>query len=107
MFCPWGWQVGAVAYGFQGADEDAEKLGLTDQLLDAALCELVVVSRGRPCIITGDFNVEPTKILCLLKGFSAGLQVDLEAYALVVHDVTLSLCVLWTVLPRGGGMEGG
>ena len=40
-----------VAFGFQGADEDAEKLGLTDQLLDVASCELAVFSRGQPCLI--------------------------------------------------------
>ena len=27
----------------------------------------------------GDFNVQPTKIPCLLKGITAGLWVDLEA----------------------------
>ena len=34
-----------VLYGYQGADRDAEKLALTDQLLDAALGELGVVAR--------------------------------------------------------------
>ena len=67
-----------VAYGFQGADDDAEKLSLTDQLFDAVMCELAVVSRGQPCVIGGDFNKEPTKVPCLLKGISAGLQVDLQ-----------------------------
>ena len=64
-----------VAYGFQGAEDDAEKLCLTDQLCDAVLCELAV---GQPCVIAGDFNVEPTKVPCLLKGISAGLWVDLQ-----------------------------
>ena len=41
--------------------------------------ELAVVARGQPCLIVGDFNVEPTKIPCLAKGISAGLWVDLEA----------------------------
>ena len=68
-----------VAYGFQGADEDAEKLSLPDQLFDAAMCELGVVSRGRPRIIAGDFNVEPTTIPCLLKGISVGLWIDLQS----------------------------
>ena len=68
-----------AVYGFQGADDDAEKLGLTDQLFEAVLCELAVVSRGQPCLLVGDFNVEPTKIPCLLKGISAGLLIDLEA----------------------------
>ena len=57
-----------VLYGYQGADSDAEQLALTEQLFDAALGELSVVARGQPCLIVGDFNVEPTKIPCLAKG---------------------------------------
>ena len=68
-----------VLYGFQSADRDAEQLALTEQLFDAALGELGVVARGQPCLIVGDFNVEPTKIPCLAKGISAGLWVDCEA----------------------------
>ena len=72
-----------VLYGFQGADSDAEQLSLTEQLFDAALGELSVVARGQPCLLVGDFNVEPNKIPCLAKGISAGLWVDLEeAWAL-------------------------
>ena len=52
---------------------------MTDQLFEAVLCELAVVSRGQPCLLVGNFNVEPTKIPCLLKGISAGLWIDLEA----------------------------
>ena len=80
--CRWG-EVGflhlVVLYGYQCADCEAEKLALTDQLLDAALGELRVVAREQPCLVVGDFNVEPTKIPCLAKGISAGLWVDLEA----------------------------
>ena len=68
-----------VLYGYQGADSDAERLSLTDQLFDAALGELRVVAMDQPCLIVGDFNVEPTKIPCLSKGISAGLWVDLES----------------------------
>ena len=53
-------------------DSDAEQLSLTEQLFDAALGELSVVSRGQPCLLVGDFNVEPTKIYCLARGISAG-----------------------------------
>ena len=57
-----------VLYYYQGADTDAEQLALTEQLFDAALGEVgVVVSRGQPCMLVGDFNVEPTKIPCLSK----------------------------------------
>ena len=72
-----------VLYGYQGADADAEQLALTEQLFDAALCELRAVAAGQPCLLVGDFNVEPTKIPCLAKGISAGLWVDFgEAWAL-------------------------
>ena len=62
-----------VLYGCQGADADRDQLALTDQLFDAALGELSVVARGQPCMLVGDFNVEPTKIPCLAKEISAGL----------------------------------
>ena len=68
-----------VLYGYQGADRDSERLALTDQLLDAALGELGVLAREQPCLLVGDFNVEPTKIPCLATGIMAGLWVDLEA----------------------------
>ena len=56
---------------------------MTDQLFDAALGELHAVATGQPCLLVGDFNVEPTKIPCLAKGISAGLWVDFgEAWAL-------------------------
>ena len=67
-----------VLYGYQGADVDAQQLALTEQLFDAALGELSVVARGQPCMLVGDFNVEPTKIPCLAKGISALLWVDFE-----------------------------
>ena len=68
-----------VLFGYQGSDTDTEQLALTEQLFDAALAELGVVARGSPCLLAGDFNVEPTKIPCLSKGISAGLWVDLDA----------------------------
>ena len=68
-----------VLYGYQGADADAEQLALTDQLFDAAFAKLAVVARDSPCLLVGDFNVEPSKIPCLSKGISAGLWVDLDA----------------------------
>ena len=62
---------------------DTEQLALTDQLFDAALGELYVAALGQPCLLVGDFNVEPTKIPCLAKGISAGLWVDFgEAWAI-------------------------
>ena len=77
------WDQIVVLYGYEGADTDAEQLALTDQLFDAALGELHAIASGQPCLLVGDFNVEPTKIPCLAKGVSAGLWVDFgEAWAL-------------------------
>ena len=68
-----------VPHGYQCADADPEQLALADHLFDTALGELSVVARRQPCMLVGDFNVEPTEIPCLAKGISAGLWVDLEA----------------------------
>ena len=67
-----------VLYGYQGADSDAEQLAWTEQLFDAALGELHAVASGQPCLLVGDFNVEPTKIPCLANGISSGPWVDFE-----------------------------
>ena len=91
-----------VLYGSQGADTDAEQLALTDQLFDAALGELSVVARRQPCMLAGDFNVEPTKIPCLAKGISAGLWVDLEvSWAVATGKQPASTC------KRAWGSSGG
>ena len=66
-----------VVYGFQGAEEDAEKLQLTDRLLQAVLAEAQVVCIGQPMLIAGDLNADPAVISCLAKGISAGRYVDL------------------------------
>ena len=72
-----------VLYGFQGADSDSEQLALTDQLFDAALGELYVAALGQPCLLVGDFNVEPTKIPCLEKGFRLGSGLTLVRLGLL------------------------
>ena len=74
----WSWSVHAPGrfVRLSGADSDPEQIALTDQLFDAAFGELSVVARGQPCLLVGDFNVEPTRIPCLAKGISAGLWVD-------------------------------
>ena len=40
-----------VVYGYQGAEEDAEKLRLTDRLLQAVLAEAQVVCVGQPILL--------------------------------------------------------
>ena len=92
----------AVLHGYQGVVSDPEQLVLTDQLFDAALAELSVVARGQPCMLVGDFNVEPTKIPCLAKGISAGIWVDLEcSWALATGRQPSSTCM------REWGSSGG
>ena len=48
------------------------KPSVTDLLFHAVLCELSVVGQGRHQLILGDFNVEPSKIPCLVEGISEG-----------------------------------
>ena len=58
-----------VIYGFQGASTDPEKLRLTEQFLEAVLCELAVVASGQPCLIAGDLNVEPFRVPSMQKRY--------------------------------------
>ena len=55
-----------------------KSLALPTNFLEAVLCELAVVGKGQPCVVAGDFNVEPNKIPCLLKGILNGLWFDLQ-----------------------------
>ena len=52
-------------YGYQGAEEDPEKLLLTDKLLQAVLAEAQVVCVGQPSLIAGDLNADPGVVPCL------------------------------------------
>ena len=72
-----------VVYGYQGAEEDAEQLLLTDKLLQAVLAEAQVLCMGQLMRIAGDLNADPAVIPCLAKGISAGRFVDV-ALALLV-----------------------
>ena len=66
-----------VVYGYQGAEEDADKLRLTDKLLQAVLAEAQVVCIGQPMLIAGDLSADPAVMPCLAKGMTAGKYVDL------------------------------
>ena len=56
-----------VTYGYQGAEDDSEKIMLTDKLLQAVLAEAQVVCVGQPLLIAGDLNADPGVIPCLAK----------------------------------------
>ena len=72
-----------VVYGYQGAEEDADQLQLTDKLLQAVLAEAQVVCIGQPMLIAGDLNADPAVIPCFAKGISVARYVDLAlAYSL-------------------------
>ena len=61
----------------RGAEEDADKLQLTDRLPQAVLAEAQVVCIGQPMLIAGDLNADPAVIPCLAEGISSGRFVDL------------------------------
>ena len=65
-----------VLYGYQGAEEDADQLLLTDKLLQAVPAEDQVVCIGQSMLIAGDLNADLAVIPCLAKGMSAGRYVD-------------------------------
>ena len=54
-----------VVYGYQGAEEDADQLQLTDKLLQAVLAEAQVVCTGQPLLIAGNLNADPAVVPCL------------------------------------------
>ena len=76
-----------VVYGYQGAEEDSEKLLLTDKLLRAALAEAQVVCVGQPLLIAGDLNADR----CVVPLLRVSLLVSL-------------LIWLWYI-PLGAGRE--
>ena len=67
-----------VIYGYQGAENDPEKLQLTDHLFAAVLAEARMCCCGQPVILAGDFNADPFVIPSLARGISDGQWVDLE-----------------------------
>ena len=64
-----------VLYGYQGADSDAEQLSLTDQLFDAALVLLLLVSPVYWLLIS---TWSPPKSLAWQKGFRLGCGLTLR-----------------------------
>ena len=66
-----------VVCGYQGAEEDSDKLALTNKLLNAVLAEAQVVCGGQPVLIAGDLNANPEVISCLAKRIASGKFIDL------------------------------
>ena len=66
-----------VVYGYQEAEEDADRLLLTNKILQAVLAGAQVVFIGQPMLIAGDLNADPAIIPYLAKGISDGRFVDL------------------------------
>ena len=48
-----------------GAEEDAEKVALTEKLLQAVPAEAQVVCVGQPLLVAGDLNAFPGIVPCL------------------------------------------
>ena len=72
------WFISLSFYGYNGAENDPEKLQLTEHLFAAVLAEARLCCAGQPVILAGDFNADPTVIPSLAKGISDGHWVDLE-----------------------------
>ena len=66
-----------VVHGYQGSEEDADKLLFTDKLLRAVLAEAQVVCVWQPFLVVGDLNADPGIINCLAKGIASGRFCDL------------------------------
>ena len=86
-----------VVHGYQGAEEDAERLLLTDKLLQAVLAEAQVVCIGQLLFIAGDLNADPAVIPCFANGISAGRYVELALAC------SLGLVLLLMLLVRSNG----
>ena len=88
-----------VVFGYQGAEEDADQLLLTDKLLPAVLAEAQVVCIGQPMLTAGDLIADPAVVPCLAKGISAGRYVDLWHW-LILWVLVLLLMLLVGLVGR-------
>ena len=87
-----------VVYGYQGAEEDADQLQLTDKLLQAVLAEAQVVCVGQPMLIAGDFNADPAVIPVFLRVF---LLDGMLIWLLLILSVLVLLLMLLVGLVGG------
>ena len=63
---------------YQSAENDPEKLRLTDLLFAAVLADARLCCSGQPVILASDFNADPFVIPSLAKGISDGQWIDME-----------------------------
>ena len=92
-----------VLYGYQGADGDAERLSLTDQLFDAALVELRVVCVGSVLSLLLEISTwSPPKSLAWQKGFRLGSGLIWRRLGLL-----LLVCLLLQLVSVLGVLLGG
>ena len=75
-----------VVYGYQGAEEDAEKLRLTDRLLQAVLAEAQIVCVGQPMLLL-------VILMLILRLFPVLLRV-----CLLVGMLIWPLLILWVLV---------
>ena len=61
-----------VIYGYNGAENDPEKLQLSEHLFAAVLAEVKMCCAGQPVILVGDFNADPTVIPSLAEDIMNG-----------------------------------
>ena len=61
-----------VISGYQGAENDPDKLALTDQLLTSALAEAEMCCSGQQVMLVGDLVADPLVIPSLVNGMTDG-----------------------------------
>ena len=93
-----------VLFGFQG-DREAEKLALTDKLLDAAFGELVWLLENNHAWLLATSTWSPPKSLAWQKGsrLGSGLTLKLLGLLLVVCSLVLLASVLGLLVVVTGG----
>ena len=68
--------------GTMGASDDPHKLALTNELLEAVICEAKARGTGQPVINSGHINAEPSVVPVTANVLKFGHPIDLEgAYA--------------------------
>ena len=67
-----------VIYGYQGAENDPDKLALADQLLTSVLAKTKMCCSGQPVMLVGDLDADPLVIPSLTNGVADGAWIGVE-----------------------------